>query len=421
MKNITTTTKTILFASLIAAMILPFSVMNFAEAKEDSIDKRNYFNEAALIFEENQELEKEVGIESEEISKLKEKSRNANASEKAAFDKDIQEREERKQAKENKIKKNKQTIDELEILNIKAKTVNPVKQQQYDAMQVAFYAKYIPNGQSTPNDANPAELVILDPQFKTFKVIVDPTEMEEFEITEDALIAEYTDFLKNMLGNNLKVVLEQGSTRDIACSARDASCDPVYGGLSVSNEDEIGTGHSTMGYKVKLGSTVGFVMTAHGAGGSNNDIVQPDDQNRVIGNVDAYQDDSDCDCAFVDINYPYSVDNKIYKNSSTSYNVTGEVADSSQTLYSWAYKSGAGTNVSLGQIVGNVSTLPHNTLEIYRGGGDSGAPIFDIDSGNDVDLYGMAFKAAGTQGDAYAYLQYFAYDHINTELGTSLP
>ena len=63
MKNITNKTKTILFASLIAAMILPFSVMNFAEAKEDSIDKRNYFNEAALIFEENQELEKEVGIE----------------------------------------------------------------------------------------------------------------------------------------------------------------------------------------------------------------------------------------------------------------------------------------------------------------------------------------------------------------------
>lgn len=396
--------------------------MEFAVAQEESIDERNYFYEAVEIFEANQKLEQEVINESEEISMLKDKARDANASDKVTFDRDIKEREELKQAKENKIDKNKQSIDELEILNIKAKTVNPMRAQQYDALQVAFYDKYIPNGESTANDANPAELVILDPQFRTFKVIVDPTDMEEFDITEDALIAEYSDFLKNMPGNNLNVVLEQGITRDIACSARDASCDPVYGGLAVSNEDEIGTGNSTMGYKAKLGSTVGFVMTAHGAGGSNNDIVQPDDVNRVIGNVDAYQDDSDCDCAFVDVDtVNYDIDNEIYKNSSTSYDITGEVADSNHTLYSYVYKSGYGTGVTLGQIIGNVSTLPHNTLEIYRGGGDSGAPIFDITSGDDVDLYGMAFKAAGTPGDAFSYLQYFAYDHINTELGTSLP
>ncbi len=38
MKNITKTTKTILFASLIAALILPFSGMNFAEAKISKVE-----------------------------------------------------------------------------------------------------------------------------------------------------------------------------------------------------------------------------------------------------------------------------------------------------------------------------------------------------------------------------------------------
>jgi len=223
-----------------------------------------------------------------------------------------------------------------------------------------------------------------------------------------------------MPGNNLTVELEYGEFTNTACSARDASCNPVYAGLSVSNEDEIGTGFSTMSYKAKLGSTVGFIMTAHGAGGSNNDIVQPDDINRVVGNVDAYQDDSHCDCAFVDINYLYSVDNDIYKNSSTSYSITGEVADSSQSLWSWVYKSGAGTGVVLGQIRGNLASNDYNLLYIYNGAGDSGAAIFDIDSGDDVDLYGMAYAASsGSTGMRYVY--YYPWDHINSELGTSLP
>ena len=38
MKNITKNTKTILFASLIAAMLLPFSAMEFADAKTNADD-----------------------------------------------------------------------------------------------------------------------------------------------------------------------------------------------------------------------------------------------------------------------------------------------------------------------------------------------------------------------------------------------
>ncbi len=39
MKNITKTTKTILFASLIAVMILPFSGMNYAQAETNKTDQ----------------------------------------------------------------------------------------------------------------------------------------------------------------------------------------------------------------------------------------------------------------------------------------------------------------------------------------------------------------------------------------------
>jgi hypothetical protein len=48
MKNITKTTKTILFASLIAAMILPFSGMNNAQAEVDTVDKDDVIDSSLI-------------------------------------------------------------------------------------------------------------------------------------------------------------------------------------------------------------------------------------------------------------------------------------------------------------------------------------------------------------------------------------
>lgn len=72
MTNITKTTKTILFASLIAAMILPFSGMDFAEAKKEGIKQKELDDRFAQVSEIYSDVR---------ISELKEKISKAGENE----------------------------------------------------------------------------------------------------------------------------------------------------------------------------------------------------------------------------------------------------------------------------------------------------------------------------------------------------
>lgn len=262
-------------------------------------------------------------------------------------------------------------------------------------------------------------MVLVETQLKELIVMVNPNEIRDAELDLEDLKSEYLDTFQNMEGNDLTLKLELGSFEKISCSARDDDCRPLIGGLTVANEDETGDDHlGTLGYKAKVGSTVGFVITGHQAGAQGKDIIQPhDDVTEIVGEVDVHQENSDCDCAFVDVDGGISVNNEIYKSSNNVYTITGEVPESSQTVNSWVYKSGARTAVTLGEIKGfNDDDV---LLYIYHGKGDSGSPVFDITSGDDVDLYGMIHS--GVINPALSWAQYHTWDHIENEIGASLP
>jgi hypothetical protein len=153
----------------------------------------------------------------------------------------------------------------------------------------------------------------------------------------------------------------------------------------------------------------------------NSLIVQPDHNNSgIVGTTKAYQYNTACDCAYVQITNGVAGHNEIYKSSNQVYTVTSKTVDSSQTLNSWAYKSGANTGVVLGQIVGNVAGNSYNLLYIYNGGGDSGSPIFTITSGDNVSLYGMAY-AANTGSTTMAYVKYHPWEQIQNQIGANPP
>ncbi len=75
MKNVTKTTKTVLFASLIAALVLPFSAMEFAEAvpNENANDKAIHDEKVKKLKDTKKSYEKELAKETD--GKKKEKLR----------------------------------------------------------------------------------------------------------------------------------------------------------------------------------------------------------------------------------------------------------------------------------------------------------------------------------------------------------
>ena len=177
-----------------------------------------------------------------------------------------------------------------------------------------------------------------------------------------------------------------------------------------------------MGYKAsKPGEGNGFVIAGHTAQNLNSIIVQPDhDNSGQVGITRAYQWNSNCDCAYVKADADITVDYQIYKASNTVYTVTGKTIDSSQTLNSWAYKSGAGSGVTLGQIKGNVAGNSYNLLLIYNAIGDSGSAIFKITSGDNVSLYGMLYESSGVI-PGVTNIKYHPWEQIQSQIGASPP
>ena len=76
MKNITNKTKTILFASLIAAMICPFSTMDFAEAQTDKKNPRDKTVERTLEKDERKKVLNKLNALGAEEKVLKEKAKS---------------------------------------------------------------------------------------------------------------------------------------------------------------------------------------------------------------------------------------------------------------------------------------------------------------------------------------------------------
>ena len=213
----------------------------------------------------------------------------------------------------------------------------------------------------------------------------------------------------------------EGEHGPISCASRDGTCrSPLYAGVEIKRNNDSG-GPGTLGYyAVHDSGARGFVTAGHIADFDGASIKQPEN-GRVIGQVTEYcgQSVTSCDGAFVDLGSGETSSNRIYKTSSSYYNVIGETADSGQTLGKFVRKSGIATDVTYGSIVGNVPGNNYNTIKFNSGnwiaGGDSGSPVFQQPStrSNNVYLYGLLVGQAGNGQYGLYHPQDFLADQLD--------
>jgi len=117
---------------------------------------------------------------------------------------------------------------------------------------------------------------------------------------------------------------------------------------------------------------------------------------------------------------------------------TKEIANLSEIKNLKGYDISIGKNLPKGYKVQYVagSIPPDNYVNIYvgkepitdettdmgfvYGGGDSGSPIFAITSGDNVSLYGMAYRA-NTDSTTMAYVKYHPWEQIQNQIGATPP
>ncbi len=236
----------------------------------------------------------------------------------------------------------------------------------------------------------------------------------------------YEELVANMVKNpNLDVVVGYGTVeyKEYGCSARDAVCDPLQGGLRI--EDSNGNG-CTLGLPVKQGSDEGYLTAGHCFG--QEDIYQDEDWYgwNQIGTINSGDDidNNNCDCAFITEDNNRTNNSEIWMESWYSTDIDGtEVPNDNDTMTisgvtnDWWYET----------VEDNDFTDP-NGLDLIllttgtADNGDSGAPVYDWANDNLVGtLKGDINITIGGQTTTYlAVIPWASISNSSTGLGVSL-
>lgn len=419
-------TKTSIIASVLTTLVIAsiFSATNNNLASAASaVDNTDYFAQARVVFDEIQGLEAKINADGEKITSMRDQLAKASSGtvEKVNLERQIKDLQTLTDVRTKRTADLHSELDRLEKLNVAAFKVDDVTRQKFQTAERAIIDHYLDGNSINYVGSNPVEEAYAHTKNRSIVIILDPQELTEKKINIDSMKATFADIVKTAVGEEIPIEIQFGKFADLGCAARDNPCRPLLGGLTVSKKN-VNT-LNTIGYKAsKTGEGTGFVIAGHTAANLNAEIVQPhNDNTKKVGVVRAYSNTVSCDCAYVKVDAGITVDNTIYKSSNLVYTVTGKTADSSQTVGTWVYKSGARTAVTLGQITGNVAGNSHNTVEIYHGQGDSGAPVFATVSGDNVSLYGMLYAGTYAEPPGLGPAKYHPWDQIQSQIGAVPP
>lgn len=342
--------KTILFAFLLVAMILPFSSMDFAEAKSDKIGKTTIKTE-----------KKQNTMMDNAVKKL--------------------EKLEMKLDKANNAKQRQQIHDQMD--RVKEHTLNQL--QKVDAQRQAKYALHVEKLSNNVFDNSKSG---------SDKRLVPFTDIG-YRTTDDALVIgiepqvvttqnmqNYASIIRGIVGDDVDIVLEKGSIwKSGDCSSRTSNCNEIEGGVKMQ---VTGHGACTVGIKATYDSKTGFVSAGHCADGNEGDDVGQDTISNVVGTVhkevfDAGSSYEYCDCSFIETDS--AIAEEIYGVSASYYpNHTYTVSDND-----WVKISGMVSGITIGYVTdwsgtaylsATQTTLQHVAIATYYStDGDSGAPM----------------------------------------------
>lgn len=345
-KKMTSKTKTILFASLIAAILIPMSGMSFAIGEQPK---------NLNIVRENVEF-----VPSAELQRVD------------VLVKSISQPNNFTQAEIDNTKAQIGTLIKI----IESKTMFNLS----DEKRSFLYEKYELLNQQLDKDPN-------------FKRLLE-TEVVGFGIDEaeqGILVTVQSDFAKDenyeryfgvfraIVGNDIPIVIEQTERGyPTACSSRTSDCDPLRGGIKIESES---FNPCSLGFKATFNGVEGFVMAGHCTSNSKK-IYQPVEDffqvNRVgVVTYTAWDSDTRCDCAFVDIDTGITIVDDAYLT--LDLDTVGTVA--SGTVVTMSGYNGVTTttvNTAVYTTTINGNTLrEHIKLNAPSVAGDSGGPVYD--------------------------------------------
>ncbi len=299
-------------------------------------------------------------------------------------------------------------IRTLEKLNMKLYEMDPELEARLHAAEKQLIEKYLDVNSTTYIGDNPVAIIFTDLLRRTVVVIVDPERIAE---TGPIEIEDQVD------GIPVRVV--ETAVEDISCvsNSRLEECRPLVGGISIREQSKIGTTpFDTLGYKATYSGNVGFVLAGHSAVANLKYIIQPYDENKVVGQVQRYCSSSTCDFAWARASTGISVYDDICMGSTScsgGYDISGKTAGADQPIGGFVIKSGAKTGNTLGEVRNNCCAS-YNVATIYTEPGDSGSPIF-YESGGNANLYGLITSRFFYDGEWQA--KYWPQDYIQTTIG----
>ncbi len=211
--------------------------------------------------------------------------------------------------------------------------------------------------------------------------------------------AVYTDRLKSIVGD-VPMKISFGKLVRDACNTKTSNCSPLWGGIQVQSSSPFGsTGTLTLPTTNTAGK-VGFIISGHIAGnGVTGQTIGQATTARIVGTVitNPILTNRVSDSAFVERSAGILTESKIWKSSTSAFNVIGKTPSSSTPIGATVLMQGiTSAGVRSGSIQGkgltvsdSLGTLRNQVAASYSSqAGDSGAPIF-AGGAVDVNFYGI--------------------------------
>ncbi len=404
--------KTLLFAGLIAVMILSFSEMDFAEAEKtniktemkqihdkiknadssekkqlkvkyllknqefnDSIHKtlqRDYVSEWKTIDLQGMSLSEQRFTINEELKTLKDLQK-------------INVKKAQIKYKDTKIKEILLKIDILQSEVIEFMKMDPVLEQNILDIISDLHAIY---GDGNPDNA----FVMAGIDYEQKELIVELTtefdESVEFENTSIAI----AEIIRSLAGEN-NVLITIDNLELTSCTNYLSICTPRVGGIAIARADDKSDLDGSIGYKAIKNGDIGYVTAGHVVDfddTGNRAMVQPIDGSQ-ISNGFGYPFTTNSlsgDVSFQKTSV--SINDDLYYSGNTMIDVSSYATASNQHIGQFVYKMGAGSGLTWGYVTASYGAGMWKTSASTTTG-DSGGPIYQIIGYSDGQYTGKVF------------------------------
>ena len=287
--------KTILFAALLVAMILPFSGMVMVDATNENTNDKE--KGKTKIRHNSEQSEIPGWIERDNLHKSKDKLTHQG-------DKDnVQKQIDQETAKIQEWLDNRMNISKKELADSKSKILTK-----------ASMAKIQKFGEKTAHVELPIGGIGYDYVNNALEIAIHP------DVFTDENIPKYEKNIRKIVGDKVDITFVKAQLVKLqSCNDRNTTeCQPIKGGVLFDVDDGL---PCTVGFKATYNNKIGFVTAGHcvNEGDTSTEIEQPTSSTTDIANVisETYNPYSTmtCDCAFIEETHiNRSMDDGVFEN-----------------------------------------------------------------------------------------------------------